>query len=101
MIWLRIPSSWTVENVGAFIEDYGDVNIVKDSPSSAYVEFCRIYTSKWKSVSEIVESINLRGKTEHGITACLHKDAMKYKAGTPLADPNVVFTQLNLDPEKK
>lgn len=96
VVWLQIPLSWTVEDIARFVEGYGDAHIVKDTPSSAYVEFVNMYTKEWKGAEQIVESVNARGKTE-GIKACLYKNAVKFRAGAPLASPTVVFGELAMD----
>eukprot|EP00826_Nyctotherus_ovalis_P003896 TRINITY_DN1080_c0_g2_i4.p1 TRINITY_DN1080_c0_g2~~TRINITY_DN1080_c0_g2_i4.p1 ORF type:complete len:138 (+),score=28.41 TRINITY_DN1080_c0_g2_i4:133-546(+) len=92
VIWVQIPSHWTVEEIAKLAEDYGDTHIVKDSLSSAYIEFKTIYKSAG-TIEKIVEGIN--GK---GVKACMHKDARKYKAGPALNTVEIAFVDANTVP---
>ncbi len=88
---MTIPPAWTVEEISKFVEEYGDSRIVKDSERSAFVEFITLYTSTWKSLSDVIASIQLRGSATYGITCCPYDKAPKYKAGPPLNDPSVIL----------
>ena len=83
-----------MDEVAKYIEDYGDTNIVKDSMSSAYVEFKYIYGRR-DNVYNIVKEINEKEKKKEKeeVKAYLYKDAIKYKAGPALNTVDISFAK--------